>query len=284
MSQVSTARRRHRYACVLAALLALALAACGSSDAGDAGSSTTPSSSTVLSSPASTPIPTLTGDITVLAAASLTDVFGEIGDSFMAANPGTKITFSFGASSELATQVIAGAPADVLATANTSTMTTVTDADAASGEPTVFVRNVLEIAVPKDNPGNVTKLSDLANPDLVVALCDPAVPCGSAAKKLLDLVGITVVPDTLETDVRAALTKVQTGEVDAALVYKTDVEVSGDSVVGIPIPEADQVINDYPIVGLADASNPELAAAFIAYVLAPESAAVFEKAGFLLPS
>jgi molybdate transport system substrate-binding protein len=256
-----------RGAAVLAALGLLALVA------GCADDSTSRSTTT-----------TLTGSITVLAAASLTDVFDELGDEFEATHPGATVTFSYGASSDLATQVVQGAPADVLATANTSTMRQVTNADAADGDPQVFARNVLEIAVPPGNPGNVHTLADLANPDLVVALCARQVPCGSAAEKLLDLTGLSVTADSLETDVRSALTKVELGEVDAALVYRTDVQAAGAAVEGIEIPEADQVVNDYPIVALAGSTNRNLADAFVAYVLSAAAGDPLQAAGFLPPS
>ena len=225
----------------------------------------------------------LSGDVTVLAAASLTDVFTELGTRFGAENPAVSVTFSFGASSELATHVVEGAPADVLATASETTMETVTDAGLADGEPVVFVTNVLEIVVPSGNPGGVAALADLADPELVVALCAPQVPCGAAAERLLELAGVVVVPDSLEEDVRAALTKVELGEVDAALVYRTDVIAAGDAVEGIEIAEAGDVVNSYPVVALMDAGNPDAAAAFVAYVRSPEAAAIFEAAGFGVP-
>jgi molybdate transport system substrate-binding protein len=231
----------------------------------------------------SSPTETLRGSITVLAAASLTNVFDELGEEFEALHSGVTVTFSYGASSDLATQVVQGAPADVLATANTATMQQVVDAGAVDGDAQVFARNVLEIAVPAGNPGNVRTLADLADPDLVVALCAPQVPCGTAAEKLLDLTGVHVTPDSLETDVRAALTKVELGEVDAALVYRTDVQAAGDSVEGIEIPEAGQVVNDYPIATLAESANADLAAAFVAYVLSDDAAEPLQAAGFLPP-
>ena len=131
----------------------------------------------------------------------------------------------------------------------------------------VFVRNRLEIAVPAGNPGGVTGLADFANPDLTIALCAEEVPCGAAAIKAFAAAGITPAPDTLEQDVKATLTKVELGEVDAALVYRTDVIVAGDAVEGIEFPEAGEAINDYPIVALKDSANIDAARAFVAYVL-----------------
>jgi molybdate transport system substrate-binding protein len=242
-----------------------------------------PSSSQTPTSAQPTLTQSVEGSITVLAAASLTDVFTALGKSFEDANPGTTVTFSFGASSALATQVLEGAPADVLATANESTMQQVVDGGKVASAAAIFVQNTLEIAVPKGNPAGISSLADLAKPDVLVALCAPEVPCGSAAQKLLELAGVSVTPTTLESDVRAALTKVQLGEVDAALVYKTDVAAGGPDIEGIEIPEAAQVVNSYPIVALNASENPDLAAAFVAYILGPDAAAVFEEAGFDRP-
>lgn len=225
----------------------------------------------------------LRGEITVLAAASLTDVLAEIGTRFEAEHPGVTVTFSFGASSELATQVVEGAPADVLATASTATMEPVVAAGLAAGAPEAFVTNQLEIAVPAGNPGGVEALADLVDPELVVALCAPQVPCGAAATRLLEITGLDVVPDTLEEDVRAALTKVELGEVDAALVYRTDVIAAAETVEGIAIAESDQVVNTYPIAQLVDAAHPDVAAAFVQFVRSTEAAEIFRSAGFGVP-
>jgi molybdate transport system substrate-binding protein len=225
---------------------------------------------------------TLSGTVTVLAAASLTDTLDELADWFEAAHPNVDVVVSYGGSSALAEQIVSGAPADVFFSANESTMQTVTDAGL-TVEPQVLLTNVLEIAVPKGNPAGVTGLSDFANPDLTIALCDPAVPCGSAAVKLLDLVGVTASVDTLEEDVKAALTKVSLGEVDAALVYVTDVQAAGGDVEGIEVPEAQQVVNRYPISLLTDAGVPDAAQAFIDFVSSAAGIRVFTDAGFGTP-
>lgn len=228
------------------------------------------------------PVSTLSGTVTVLAAASLTDVFDDLAAQFMADNPDVEIVISYGGSSALAEQIVSGSPADVFASANESTMKTVTDAGL-TVEPVIFTTNVLELAVPAGNPGGVTGLADLANPDLTIALCDPAVPCGSASEKLLAQEGITASVDTLEEDVRAALTKVALGEVDAALVYRTDVIAAGDDVEGIEIPEAESVVNKYPISLLVDAPNAEAAQAFIDFVLGEIGRQALTDAGFGTP-
>jgi molybdate transport system substrate-binding protein len=260
----------------LAGAVAL-LAACG----GSTESSTTDTASGV--SAAAPAADTVGGDVAVFAAASLTEAFTEIGPAFEAANPGVEVTFNFGASSALAQQITAGAPADVFAAASPATMATVTDAGDAQGEPTVFVRNRLQIAVPAGNPAEVTGLADFADTDKTIALCAQQAPCGSAAIKAFAAAGIEPAPDTLEQDVKATVTKVELGEVDAALVYRTDVQAAGDAVEGIDFPEAEQAVNDYPIVTLAEAPNAEAAQAFLDYVLSPGGRQVLEAAGFERP-
>ncbi|WP_222194727.1 molybdate ABC transporter substrate-binding protein [Modestobacter italicus] len=223
------------------------------------------------------------GTLTVFAAASLTDVLTGLGDQLEADHPGLEVQFSFAGSSALATQVVQGAPADVLASADTEQMGLVTDAGLTDGSPGVFASNVLEIAVPAGNPGGVTGLADFADPDLALAVCAPAVPCGSAAEEVFAAAGVDAQPDTQEDDVRAALTKVQLGEVDAALVYATDVRAAGDAVEGIPFPEAGQAVNEYPICRLAAAPNPVAARAFVDLVRSDAGRRALADAGFRTP-
>ncbi len=223
------------------------------------------------------------GEVVVFAAASLTETFTRLGEEFEAANPGTTVTLNFAGSSALAQQINQGAPADVFASASPTNMRQVTDADGTDGEPMTFVRNRLEIAVPKGNPAGVTGLADLGRADLTIALCAEQVPCGAAARKAFEAAGVTAAPDTLEQDVRAVLTKVRLGEVDAALVYRTDVRSTTGEVDGIEFPEADKAVNDYPIATLAKAPNAAAAKAFVAYVLSDKGRAVFTEAGFDSP-
>jgi molybdate transport system substrate-binding protein len=230
-----------------------------------------------------TSAPGVTGTITVFAAASLTGTFTQIGKDFQAANPGTTVTFNFAGSSALATQINSGAPADVFAAASPATMKTVTDAGNGVGTPTVFVRNQLVIAVPKGNPKNITSLAGLTAPGVKVALCAVEVPCGAAAKKALDAAGVKLTPVTLEQDVKSALTKVTLGEVDAALVYRTDAKAAASDVDGIEFPESAGAINDYPIVALKGAPNPAGAAAFVSFVESDKEIAVLVAAGFQKP-
>ncbi len=226
----------------------------------------------------------LSGTLTVFAAASLTDVFTGLGNQLMADNPDLDVRFNFAGSSALATQLTQGAPVDVFASANQAQMTVVTDAGLEDGDPTVFTENVLEIAVPADNPGDVTGLADFADPDLTLAICAAAVPCGAAAVQVFEAAGITAAPDTEEEDVRAALTKVQLGEVDAALVYASDVQSAGSGVMGIDLPEADAAVNEYPVCVLADAPNPAAARAFVDLVLSDAGREALAAAGFRAPS
>lgn len=234
------------------------------------------------SGPESTAPDTLSGTITILAAASLTESLDELAAQFEEAHPDVDVVISYGGSSALAEQIVSGSPADIFFSANESTMTTVTDAGL-TVDPRVLLTNVLEIAVPAGNPGGVTGLADFADADLTIALCDPAVPCGSAAEKLFAATGITPSVDTLEEDVKAALTKVALGEVDAALVYVTDVKAAGDEVEGIEVPEAADVVNAYPISLLTDAADADLAQAFIDFVSSAEALEVFTDAGFGTP-
>lgn len=234
--------------------------------------------------PEATPTPTptpdpLSGTVTVFAAASLTESFDQLEAAFEAAHPNVDVVLNYGGSSALATQIVEGAPADVFAAASPATMKTVTDAGLAA-DPTDFATNVLELAVPAGNPGNVTGLADLANPDLAIVLCAVEVPCGAAAQKVFDATGIVPSVDSYEQDVKAVLTKVELGEADAGLVYVTDVQAAGDAVEGIEFPESSDAVNVYPIATITDT---DAAAAFLAFVLSAEGQAVLAAAGFGAP-
>ncbi|MEV0632304.1 molybdate ABC transporter substrate-binding protein [Nonomuraea wenchangensis] len=265
-------RRLPRWAIALPVALALAgLSGCGS---GEPAAAPAAGSSSAAGGGAE--------EVTVFAAASLTGTFTELGKTFEAAHPGTTVRFNFGSSATLAQQIVQGAPADVFAAASPATMKTVTDASLAAS-PVTFVRNKLQIAVPKDNPAKVDELKDLTDAKVKVALCAEQVPCGAAAVKALDAAGLKVTPVTLEQDVKATLTKVELGEVDAALVYRTDVIASAGKVTGIEFPEADQAINDYPIATLAKAPAGDLAGQFVDLVLSQQGKDVLTKAGFEAP-
>ena len=219
--------------------------------------------------------------ITVFAAASLTEAFTGIGADFEARS-GSAVTLSFGSSSTLATQINQGAPADVFAAASPATMKPVTDAGGA-GTAVDFVSNTLQIAVSTGNPGKITGLGDFADQSKTIAICAPQVPCGAAAVKVFAAARITPKPDTLEADAKATLAKVAADEVDAALVYKTDVIAASDEVEGIEFPESGQAVNTYPIAVLTESKTADMAQAFVDYVLSAEGRAVLQKAGFGQP-
>jgi molybdate transport system substrate-binding protein len=222
----------------------------------------------------------LHGSITVDAAASLTEAFGTLKAQFEKAHPGTTIRVTFGASSDLATQIGQGAPVDVFASASEKNMT------ALGGQalhPTDFAKNTLEIATPPANHAHIASLGDLAKPGVKVAVCDPAVPCGVVAAQVFQNAKITVHPKAQLADVKSTLAAVESGEVDAGLVYVTDVRAAGSDVRGIPIPAGVNASTTYPIAVLRDAHNPSLASAWVRYVLSPVGRSVLARDGFTLP-
>jgi len=221
--------------------------------------------------------------VTVFAAASLTESFTRIGKDFEAANSGVSVKFNFAGSSALATQINEGAPADVFASAAPRNMQAVTDAGNGDGTATTFVKNQLVIAVAKGNPKGITGLSDLTKSGVKVALCAPEVPCGAAAEKAVAAANVTIKPVTLEQDVKAALSKLTLGEVDAALVYRTDAKAAAADVDAVEFPESAGATNEYPIVVLKNAPNKAGAQAFVTYVLSARGKAVLTDAGFQAP-
>jgi molybdate transport system substrate-binding protein len=254
-----------RFAVIAAVLAAAAAAGCSSS-------TTSPSAG---SSPA-------TGTITVFAAASLTESFTQLGKQFEAAHPGDTVKFSFGPSSGLATQITSGAPADVFASAAPGNMDDVVSAGDASS-PQNFAKNTMEVATPPDNPGNVESVKDLADDSVKVALCQPQVPCGVVAAEVFKNVGITVKPVTLQPDVKSVLTQVETGNVDAGMVYVTDVQAAGSKVNGVTIPASDNASTLYPIATINSSKHKSIAQAFMNYVLSPAGQQVLKAAGFESP-
>jgi molybdate transport system substrate-binding protein len=254
---------------VLCLAVAAAPAACGSDDGGggpDGGSGAG-----------------LDGTITVYAAASLTDALTEAAAAFEAAHEGVTVELNFAGSSALREQILAGAPADVFASATPDSMDQVVTAGAVDGEPRVLARNTLEVAVPAGNPGDVEGLADFADDDLLIGLCAAEVPCGELAREVLARAGVTPSPDTDEPDVRSLLTKVAAGDLDAGIVYRSDVVAAGDDVEGIAIPDAGNVIADHPVAALSDAGEPAVAAAFVDFLLAEDGRAVLESHGFVRP-
>jgi molybdate transport system substrate-binding protein len=220
------------------------------------------------------------GTVTVFAAASLTEAFTRIGKDFEASDGGARVVFNFAGSAQLATQVGQGAPADVFASASPATMKVVTDAGDSDGAPVTFARNQLVIAVARGNPRGIGGLADLGRGGLKVAFCAEQVPCGAAAKRVLEAAAVRVTPVTLEPDVKAALSKVRLGEVDAALVYRTDARAAAAHVQGIEFPESAGAVNDYPVCVLRRAPNRAGATAFVEYVRGSRGKAVLAEYGF----
>ncbi len=232
-------------------------------------------------SPASSAAPK--GSITVSAAASLTDVFPVIATAFMKRYPGTSVKFNFAGSSTLVQQVIAGAPVDVLATASEPTMSTAVKAGFV-GRPLLFAKNSMSIAMPAGNPAKVSALSSLNREGLLVAVCAVSVPCGTAARDLLAKISSSVRPVTLELDVRAVLAKIIAGEVDAGIVYATDVKSVGSKISSIAIPSELNVTTTYPITTVNESGNSTAAQAFVDYVRFTTSAqGILRAYGFAKP-
>ncbi|WP_307795399.1 molybdate ABC transporter substrate-binding protein [Actinacidiphila acididurans] len=267
----------------------LALTACSSSSDGGSSASDTPSASASSGSAASAPASSdsasaqVNGTVTVFAAASLKESFTTLGKDFESAHPGTKVVFNFGGSDTLAASITSGAPADVFAAASPKTMKTVTDAGDATGMPVTFARNQLEIATLPGNPHHIASLKDLTGSGLKVALCAKTVPCGSAAQTALTAAHLSLTPVSYEQDVKSALTKVELKEVDASVVYKTDVKAAGGKVDGVDFPESAGAINAYPVAALKGAPNTAGAQAFIALVTSAQGQQVLQQAGFLHP-
>lgn len=221
--------------------------------------------------------------ILVSAAASLTDVFTDIESAFEAAHPDVDVTLNLAGSSRLAMQILQGAPADVFASADLANMERVAGAGEVAGQPRVFARNALHIAVAPGNPGGVRSLRDFGRDELLLGLCAEGVPCGDLAREALALAGVTATLDTEEPDVRALLTKVELGELDAGITYMTDVAAVGDAVRGIDIPAHENLATEYAIAALGGASSPEVARAFVAFVLSPEGQQILARHGFGSP-
>jgi molybdate transport system substrate-binding protein len=248
----------------LAAALALGAAACGGSGAEQ------------QAPPART--------LTVSAAASLTDVYGQLETEFEQANPGTEIRFNFGGSDTLAQQIVQGAPADVLATASTRTMQTAQQAGRIQGQPVTYAANQLQIAVRPGNPEQIADLSSLVGPQVTESICAPAVPCGAATEAAERAAGVTLDPVSEEQDVRSVLQRVTTGNVDAGLVYVTDVRSTDGQVQGIDFPQATAqgAAQNYLIGAVTGSRNADLANSWIRFLTGPQGDAALTGAGFRL--
>lgn len=253
-------------AIVLAVAVALALgAACGGSD---------------KPSRKSPDQGKISGSITVSAAASLTEAFTTLKAGFEKAHPGSKIKLNIGASSMLVDQIQQGAPADVIATADTKSLGTLV-ASGKVGKPETFARNRLAILVEKGNPKHVRSLADLARSDVVLVLCAPEVPCGKFAAQALARAHVAAQPKSFEDNVKAVVNRVTLGEADAGLVYVSDVVAAGGKAEGIPIPDDQNAVASYPIAVVKGSANQVTDRAFVAYVRSRAGQAVLEKDGFL---
>lgn len=219
--------------------------------------------------------------VTVLAAASLTEVFNALEPVFEAAYPDADLQFGYGGSSDLSQQIVNGAPADVFASANEKQMKVVADADLVDGESQLFATNVLTIAVPTGNPAGIRGFADLADSSKLLVVCAAQVPCGAATEAVEKSTGVDLQPDSEESDVKSVLAKVAAGEADAGLVYVTDVQGAG--VDSVAFPEAAGAVNKYPIAVISDGPQRDLGAAFVRFILSPESQRALQEAGFGAP-
>jgi molybdate transport system substrate-binding protein len=254
---------------VLLVVIAVFAAACG----GTAGSASTSPSSASLS-----------GYINVFAAASLTASFNAIGIAFHKANPGVGVNLNFAGTPTLVTQIEQGAPADVFASADTANMTKLTTDGFTSGDSKVFARNQLEIVVAPGNPKGISGLADLAKPGVIYITEGPTVPAGKYSLQALATAGVKVTPKSLETSVSGVISKIELGEADAGIVYTTDVAAAGSKVQGVQIPAADNVIATYPIVSVKGTKYPDVAAAFIDYLVSTTGQSMLATFGFLSAS
>lgn len=264
----------HRRRFILTALAAVvSLSGCAKRDTG-AGAAASPSGTG----------PSIAGNGTVFAAASLSESLKQMGEDFQKAHPGATVTFNFASSSALATQIIeGGGVADVFASADEANMKKVADASLVEGTPATLARNELEIAAAPGNPKKIMGLADLAKPDLKVVLASPQVPVGRYGAQALEKAGVTVKPVSLEADVKAVLQKVALGEADAGIVYATDVKAAAGKVDGVEIPDSRNVIASYPIAVVRSSKNPELAKAFVAHAVSDAGRKVLVAHGFLAP-
>ena len=254
------------------ALLGLGAAACGSSTASTSGAGAGAASGDVLAG----------SHLTVLAAASLTEAFNDGRAALQSAHPGLSVTYSFAGSQALVTQVKNGAPADVVATADTATMQTLVTAGLVDA-PKTFARNKLEIVVAPGNPKHLTGLKDLGRSDLKVVLEDPSVPAGKYGRQALQAQGVTVKPVSEPLDVKSELLAVEQGNADAGIVYVTDVRSAGSGVSGVPIPDSQNIVASYPIAVVKASSDAAAARAFVDDAVGGDVQRALVARGFLAP-
>ncbi|MGB0113902.1 MAG: molybdate ABC transporter substrate-binding protein, partial [Ilumatobacteraceae bacterium] len=200
--------------------------------------------------------------------------------AYTASHPDTEVTFNFAGSSELVAQILEGAPADVYVSADVANMDRLTDAEATDGDPVIFATNRSEIIVAPENPVSISDVADLAADDLIVVTCAPEVPCGSYATQIFVNAGVPVTPDSYERNVKSVVTKVTLGEADAGIVYRTDVVAAGKDAEGVEIPDAINVVAQYPIAVTAESSATESAGDFVDFVQGDDGQAILASFGF----
>lgn len=222
--------------------------------------------------------------LTVFAAASLTESFDALKTEFEQAHPGVTVKYSFGGSSTLVQQINNGAKADIFASADQANMDKAVQAGSIDGQPTIFATNKLTIATAPGNPKGIKNFADLANPALKVVVCAQQVPCGSATEKVEQSTGVTLKPVSEEEDVKQVLTKVESGDADAGLVYVTDANTAQGKVAEVDFPDASKAINNYPIAVVKGAPQTQLAKEFEQFVLAAQGQAELTKVGFGTPT
>ncbi|HSS68533.1 MAG TPA: molybdate ABC transporter substrate-binding protein [Nocardioidaceae bacterium] len=244
----------------LAAVAVLGLSSCGGDDGGSGGDKT---------------------KLTVFAASSLTNTFGELEKAFEKDHPDVDVVISFDSSSTLATQITSGSPADVLVTADQASMQIIVDAGDNAATPQPFASNTMAVVTPPDNPAGITSVSNIDKGDFVV--CDPSAPCGEVAAQILEKAGVTAKPVSYGEKVTAVLETVELGEADAGMVYITDAQGAGDQVHAIDIPDNLNVVTPYYIAAVKDSANADLATEWISLVESEAGQSVLEKAGFGAP-
>ncbi len=252
---------RKPVAVLLALLATLLLGGCGASTAGASGGTT----------------------LTVLAASSLTESFDQLARTFEKQHPGVHVRLSYDSSATLAEQVVQGAPADVLATADGRTMHTAVAGKGVAGTPRRFATNRLVLVVPAADPAHVTGLADVSRPGVSFVMCDPSAPCGALGRQVLAMNHVRATPRSLEPDVKSVLAKVTLDEADAGLVYASDARSAGDKVRALPVPATARAINDYYIAPTAGAASPGLAAAWVGLVTSATGQGVLRAHGFGRP-
>ncbi len=219
--------------------------------------------------------------LTVLAAASLTETFTDLAHRFEEDHPGVHVKLAFDSSATLAQQAVGGAPADVLATADTETMDSAKDA--LSAAPQTFATNTMVLVTPKQNPAGITGFEDIEDPKVTYVACVATAPCGKVAAALFQDNHVTTKPASLEVDVKSVLAKVTSDEADAGFVYKTDAVAAGHQVESFAIPHAQDEVTTYPIAPLAQSTNARLANQFVDLVLSDTGQQVLHDAGFDKP-